>query len=112
VGVLLKIVQCFTAACLLFALRHNPYDYYVFLRFIVCGVSAYSAFFSNRLKKPIWTWIFGILALLFNPVSKIHLHRQSWSIINLLAAALMVAAVFCLVKRSEKSAVPKTENDT
>ena len=53
------IVRLAAALMLLWALADNPYAYYQILRWIVCGVTAYSTFLALEAKKDQWTWIFG-----------------------------------------------------
>jgi hypothetical protein len=46
--------------------------------------------------KTAWAWIFGIIAVLFNPVAPIYLARETWSVIDLIVAAILVASIFKL----------------
>lgn len=85
------------AAILLFwALDRHPYSYYTLLRFIVCGVTAYGAYFASELGKKGWAWTFGIIAILFNPIIPIHLNRSTWAIIDLGVAVLLLVSLFLL----------------
>lgn len=88
------IARVLAAIMLVWALDRHPYDYYTLLRWITCGVSAYMAWYSAELAKDGWVWIFGITALLFNPLIPVHLSRDTWAVIDLAAAALMVVSLF------------------
>lgn len=83
---------------LLLALENQPYGYYILLRFIVCGVSAYGAFFASRLGETGWIWILGIIAVLFNPIIPIHLDRETWAIVDLGVAVILIVSLFLLKK--------------
>lgn len=89
------------AALLLLALLSLPYGYYTFLRLVVCLSAGFIAY---------WTWSRGVLwgvafvafALLFNPLVPVYLDRETWTPIDVSAAALY-AAHWWFVGRSEKS---------
>lgn len=87
------IVRLAAILMLLWALADNPYAYYQILRWVVCGVMAYSAFLAFEAKKDKWTWIFGITAVLFNPIAPIHLEREVWSVIDITAATLLLISL-------------------
>jgi len=72
-----------------------PYGFYTFLRLFVCGTSAYLAFVTFAAKSRVWPWLMGGLAVLFNPLVPIHLHRTSWQFWDALAAILLL--IFILV---------------
>lgn len=76
------------------ALADNSYGYYQILRWVICGVTGYSAYLAYENKRNVWTWIFGIIAVLFNPISPIHLDRETWSIINIIIAAIIFTSIF------------------
>ncbi len=104
---LFRILQFITAALLLWAVTKNPYDYYTLLRFIVCPVSAYAAYRLQCLRKPGWCWILGIIAVLFNPIFKVHLQRETWQLINVIVATVMVcAAIIIPIKNSSVKEAP------
>jgi len=89
------IIARIAAAIMLFlALARLPYGYYTLLRFVVCGTTAYGAYFaSTEQKKPAWAWTFGIIAVLFNPFIPIHLSRDIWAVIDVAVALLLVVSL-------------------
>jgi len=89
------IIARIAAAIMLFlALARLPYGYYTLLRFVVCGTTAYGAYFaSTEEKKPAWAWTFGIIAVLFNPFIPIHLSRDIWAVIDVAVALLLVVSL-------------------
>ncbi len=60
-----------------------PYGYYTFLRLVICGVFAYAAFVSFKRKAKILPLVYGLLAILFNPLIKIHLPKEVWMVIDI-----------------------------
>jgi hypothetical protein len=70
-----------------------PYGYYTFARIVVCGFGAFFAFvaWEDVPVSRLWSAIFGLLAVLFNPVIPIYLSRRTWFYFDLLAAALFAA---------------------
>ena len=71
-----------------------PYGFYVFLRFAVCGSAAYLTFEAVRLRKNIWAWLLGGMAVLFNPVIRVPMPRADWQVVDLFAGLIMVASLF------------------
>ncbi len=67
-------------------------SFYTLLRWVCCAAFAYSAIAAFQLKRIRWTWIFGILAALFNPITPVHLQRDTWQIVDWFAIAVMVIA--------------------
>jgi hypothetical protein len=86
---------------LMAALGDWPYAYYQFLRFVVCGVGAYVAWVSYNSKHVWTTWLFGLVAVLFNPLIPFHLSREIWQAVDVACAALFLTVAFCL-KGDEK----------
>ena len=77
--------------------RSHASDFYKLLRWVCCAAFAYSAFAAFQMKRVAWTWIFGVLAVLFNPLAPVYLHRATWQIIDCAAIAVIVLAaiIFC-----------------
>jgi uncharacterized membrane protein YccC len=91
------------ASTMLFlALAPWPYGYYQLLRFVVCGVSAYVAFMAYTGQKTWATYLFGLFAVLFNPLIPIHLSRELWRPIDVICATLLIFSVVALKNPAEK----------
>jgi len=73
-----------------------PYRFFTLLRFVVFAISAYVAWMSYEAKKEKWVWIFGFIAVLFNPFIPIYLNRKIWRIIDLAVGVFMIISVFVL----------------
>lgn len=86
------------ALSLLAALGQWPYDYYTLLRFVVCGAGAYTAFVMYQWHRTGLAWLFGFIAVLFNPIVAVHLSRDLWQAIDLIVAAVFVVAAAAIRK--------------
>ena len=87
------------ALALFAALGEWPYGYYTLLRLVVCGAGAYAAFVMYQWRRPGLAWLFGLIAVLFNPVVTVHLSRALWQPIDLLCAVLFVFVALVVDKR-------------
>lgn len=84
-----KVVWILPAIMLVVAVMPLPYGYYTLLRIVVsiaAGLVAFSVY-SKSQSVSVWVAVFGLLALLFNPIIPVHLDRELWFIIDLGAAA-------------------------
>lgn len=86
----LWVVPC---ALVLLALGPWPYGYYTFMRLVVCGCAATLAYLFYRSSRQIQAWAFGLTALLYNPVAKVSMERETWMLFNLVTAALFAWSV-------------------
>lgn len=92
------IARVIAVTVLFLALGKHPYWFYTILRFVVCGVAAYGAFFAIKLERKSWAWSLGIVAILFNPFIPIHLDRDTWAIIDVIVALVIIVSLFLLRK--------------
>jgi len=82
-----------TGALLFWALARHQYGYFVLLRWIVCAASAFCAYLSYSLKRVPWTWLFGLIALLFNPLAPIRLDRQTWTYLDAATGFVLLLSI-------------------
>lgn len=78
---------------LLIALLPMPYGYYTLLRicaFSLFGLLAYNAHLNGGKTLP---WLFGLMALVFNPLFKIHFSREVWAAIDVISAVILVTTI-------------------
>lgn len=66
----LKVLNFGMALALLLCLCPMPYSYFVFVRFVAMVFFAYMAYNYYHIEKMPLAWIFGALALLFQPLLK------------------------------------------
>ena len=104
--IILKIIAIIM---LLFALADNPYWYYQILHWVVCWVAGYLAYLEyNKIHYP-WTWVFGIIAVLFNPLSTIHFYKDTWLVFNVITAGILIISIIYpyMKKHTQSSDIPE-----
>ena len=83
---------------LFFAMEKMPYGYYTFTRIIVCGFGAFIAVIGwDNSSNRIWSVLFGMLAVLFNPIVPIYLNRATWAYFDV-GGAIMIAVHLAFVR--------------
>jgi hypothetical protein len=89
-----------TIVILLLATERMPYGYYTLTRIVVCGFAAYLAYagWNGNVLSRLWSSVFCLLVVLFNPVVPVYLSRRMWYPIDV-GVALVFAAhlVFVLL---------------
>lgn len=89
---------------LLVALFRWPYDFYVFMRWAVSAIAiaiaimGYHQSANDNEDQLWWTRVaipcFAVIAIVFNPVAPLVMHRDSWASLDLAAAAIFATALF------------------
>lgn len=93
-------ISLFVAAANVLALADLPYGYYQFLRI---GVTGYAVWISVCLyphASRALFWCFVGIAILYNPIFKIHMSREAHSYFNMVAAALILIEAFLSARRA------------
>lgn len=87
------VPRLLAAGLLFWALSKHPYGYYVFLRWVVCAVAAWTAVehHSSKTKLGWLTWPFAAAAVLFNPFVPVHLDRGTWAYVDATLGAAFLA---------------------
>ena len=80
----------------------NPYGYYILLRIVCCAVCAYLAVAAASTGKTQWSWTLGILAVIYNPIMRIHLTRDIWSVVNVITVIILAVSIVQLGRKEEK----------
>lgn len=89
------------AFLLLMAALPWPYGYYVFLRWVTCGMAAYTAYISYTWETKWALWVFIPIAILFNPIFPVYLTKAVWQPIDVVVAILFGSIAFILKKPSK-----------
>ncbi len=87
------IAKLITAGLLFAALAKHPYDYYIVLRWITCGVAIFALYQAADKKKFGWLIVFLIVAVVLNPIVPVHLKRQTWEVIDCVAAVVLLLSI-------------------
>lgn len=89
--------QAIAGVMLLWALNpQNPYGYYILLRWVCCAAFTYLAVKAHAQGKEGWVWVLGVTAVVYNPIFRIHLTREIWSVLNIATAIVATLSVFVL----------------
>lgn len=83
-----------TVVMLLLTFLDWDYGFYQILRWIVTVSAVYIAYQNYLQENKNWVWVFAIIAILFNPISPIHLDREIWAIIDTIVAVVYLVAFY------------------
>lgn len=89
-NILIKIIL---SVLLLGCLLEMPYGYYQLIRFVAFAGFSYLAYQAYNQKQEITIFIFGALALLFQPFFKIALGRELWNIVDVIVAIGLLISI-------------------
>jgi hypothetical protein len=97
----ITIIKVIAVLVLFGGLADNPYFYYQIQRWFICGLTSYCAYKAYEKHNISWAWIFGVIAVLFNPIAPIYLNREMWSMIDVATAVILIVSL-SKVKVAEK----------
>lgn len=86
----MKHIYLFLAALLLLCLAPMPYGYFQLVRFVAMVAFGWMAYRYYLNQKTIAMWVFGTLALLFQPIYKISLGRTVWNVVDVVVAIFLI----------------------
>mgnify|MGYP000492405990 CR=1 FL=1 len=79
------LIPSLIASVMLFgALGNWPYEYFTLLRWVTCGAAIFVAYHVHDPERQWIAWLFGIIALLFNPIFPVYLSREIWAPIDVI----------------------------
>lgn len=76
-----------------------PYGFYQLLRFLIFASSIIVAWSFYKSHLPAWSFIFGSVTFLFNPLIPVYLNKSSWVPIDLISAILFFLAAYSYKRR-------------
>lgn len=77
-------------------------DLLTLYRFGACATLAGMAFQMKRKGNSIWCWIYGTIAVLFNPIARIELERDTWQYIDLAVIVIVAVSILAIYRFSKK----------
>lgn len=101
-----KNIALLVATTILFLALFDGWEYgfFTILRFVVFATTAYVAWMAYVAQKERWVWIFGFVAILFNPFFPVYLDRDTWVVIDFIVGAFLLATTFLFkLEGKEKS---------
>ena len=87
-----KIIKVSLAIILLLCLLDMPYGFYQLVRFLALVGFAYLAYSAKQSGKQTEMFVYGALALLFQPFLKVALGRELWNIVDFIVAAGLIGS--------------------
>lgn len=94
IRVVFSVVRIACAAMLLWALARHAYSYYQLLKVVATATCVFGVYCAIAWKKMGWAWVFGMLAVVFNPLVSIALGRQLWNVVDVAVATFLLVSVF------------------
>ena len=85
------------------ALLDMPYGYYQLLRLVVFICAGWLAWKYIERNRTVGIIVFGLVALIFNPVMPLHFQRDTWAILNIATALVFVAGWVLEMRRKQYS---------
>ena len=94
------LVPCaFGALAAFVAIADMPYGYYTLMRLVVCATFVFVVAIA-AMSRQLWAvWLYGMFALLFNPIVPVHLAKSLWRPLDFIAGAILLAAAFVVRRR-------------
>ena len=83
------------------ALFTFPIDFYKIVRIVVMAAAIYSAYFEYKQNNSIFPmlWVFGIIAIIFNPIVPFYIGKTLWKITDLIAMLIFGRSIYLDVKQ-------------
>ncbi|CAI9678700.1 DUF6804 family protein [Elizabethkingia anophelis] len=94
-----KIIKIGLAVLMFGCLLDMPYGYYQLVRFIALISFAVLAYQASQQSRQTEMFIYGALALLFQPFFKIALGRELWNIVDVIVG---IGLLVSLAKNNKK----------
>jgi len=83
-------IKLIMAGMLLWAIADNPYSYYGLLKWAICIGSLYFGYKSYKSDNALFAWVFGCMAVVFNPIAPIRFERETWQFLDLTGGTLIL----------------------
>lgn len=100
----MPVAVIYIAASMLFiGAAPLPYGYYMLLRLVATGVFIWAAFIAYERKSEALPWVYGVLALLFNPLIKIHLPKEFWAVVDIGSGILLLSTKSTIQQRANEN---------
>lgn len=90
----MKTLSFVAGAMLILAILPFPYAYYTLLRWAITIFAILVAYNFYKQDKSSWTWVFGGIAVLFNPIAPVYLSKGVWVILDFIGACLFSISAF------------------
>jgi hypothetical protein len=96
------IIKLLLVIFLFVCLLDMPYGYYQLTRFIALLAFSFLSFKSFEKHQKYSAFIYGALAILFQPIVKIYLGRVIWNVVDVLVGIGLIITILWNGKREIK----------
>jgi len=87
-------IKAILSILLFLCLLKMPYGYYQLVRFIASVFFAFLSYQGYQKNDNSYSYIFAVLAILFQPFLKIHLGKEIWDIIDVIVGVGLLITIF------------------
>lgn len=94
-----RIIKIGLAVLMFGCLLNMPYGYYQLVRFIALVSFSLLAYQANQQSRSTEMFIYGALALLFQPFFKIALGRELWNIVDVVVGVGLLVSLAKINKK-------------
>ncbi len=94
-----RIIKIGLAVLMFGCLLNMPYGYYQLVRFIALVSFSLLAYQANQQSRSTERFIYGALALLFQPFFKIALGRELWNIVDVVVGVGLLVSLAKINKK-------------
>jgi hypothetical protein len=101
-----SIARIVGSILLFWALSKHPYGYFTLLRWVVCAIAVYTAYLSTIVNRVPWAWVFGLIALLFNPLIPVRIDRVTWAYLDVAIGIFFLLSIFFVRENLSKKESP------
>ena len=91
ITILIRLIGC---GLLVWALDYHPYAYYIMLRWVVSVINLLILIIAIKQNQKLWMIIAGIFIVIFNPIFPIHIDRELWQAIDVVATLELFVSIF------------------
>ena len=95
-----NLIKIVLAILFFICLVDMPYGYYQFVRLVAMVGFSVLAYNYHELDNRVGTFIFVVLAILFQPFIKVALGREFWNIIDVVVGLGLLGSVFVKINRN------------
>lgn len=92
------------AILLFIAAAPLPYGFYTFVKIVVflcAGYMAYQGYATRQVGG--WPWLWGIVAIVFNPVVAVRMTKEVWTVVDILIGAVFGFVAYRAFQREKQS---------
>lgn len=95
---MVNVIKVVLSVLLLLCLFKMPYGYYNFVRFCAMLGFGFLMFQALQAQRKQQVWLYGALAVLFQPIFKIVLGRVLWNFIDVVVAIILILSILACKK--------------